>query len=148
MNSAPVDVTISRIGADTIGLRDGSSVTSFVLRPRDTITFSAGNASWAVDEGSAALPYLPGFSAALTATGHARLPNGKIEQWGVVSVAATTGSILFPIEFTDTCFGVQITDLATGATDINFNVSPPSKSGFTWFSTQSAGGFFWTAIGK
>jgi hypothetical protein len=50
----------------------------------------------------------------IATSGHSRLPNGLLIQWGTVAVNATTGSITFPTAFAASPYSLQITATATG----------------------------------
>lgn len=89
-----------------------------------------------------------GSNQSLAVSGFQKLPGGKIEQWGFANVAATTGSIVFPQTFNSACYNIQITDVATSATTISISTDNPTTTGFTWYSTQNVGGFFWSAVGS
>jgi uncharacterized protein (DUF2062 family) len=53
----------------------------------------------------------------IATSGHSRLPNGLLVQWGTVSVNSTTGSITFPTAFAASPYSLQITATATGNTE-------------------------------
>ena len=65
----------------------------------------------------------------IATTGHSRLPNGLLIQWGTVSVNATIGTITFPTAFAVNPYSVQVT--ATSGTSAN-------AAGVTAVSTTTA----------
>jgi hypothetical protein len=88
-----------------------------------------------------------GANQSVTKNGFCKLPGGLIMQWGSTNVVDTTGTISFPVPFTIGVFNVQLTDLAKAATNVTINSDTPTLTSFTWYSTQTVGGFFWFALG-
>jgi hypothetical protein len=99
-----------------------------------------------------------------TANGYTFLPGGIILQWGVVSMAfssgSTTGTVTFSssnIAFPNNCFVVTgnplvtFSSLPSSQASLNIRQSTISNLKFDWqFYTNSAQyiGFFWSAIGN
>lgn len=90
-----------------------------------------------------------GGNQSLLANGFQKLPGGLIIQWGSENVSATSGVITFPTSFSSAVFSVMVTDLASSASSVvPFATSgSPTTSQFTWYSTNTAGGFSWLAVG-
>lgn len=51
----------------------------------------------------------------ITTSGHSRLPNGLLMQWGTVSANSSAGSITFSTAFAATPYSVQLTSLSNVA---------------------------------
>lgn len=84
----------------------------------------------------------------IATSGHTRLPNGLLLQWGTVSVNATTGSITFPTAFAANPYSVQVTS-SSGASANAAGVTAVSTTTATVrsASTAAASTAYWLAIG-
>jgi hypothetical protein len=87
------------------------------------------------------------------------LPGGLLFQYGRLQQAAgplaQTGSVFFPVEFTNTPFTVNLTYITksvstTSPHSLAVDGNTIDKTGFDWHqdaSTSGFNGFYWTAIG-
>jgi hypothetical protein len=100
------------------------------------------------------------FLSPVSATnGYTFIPGGFFVQWGVVTTAATSGTVTFStanVQFPSNCFNVSITPKYTGAAPNGnatyaFDSSTLSNVKFDWTLNTNSGaytGFYWIAIGN
>jgi len=91
-------------------------------------------------------------SSSLAADGYVKYSDGRIEQWGVVTISGSTEAVVFPTPFLTACWNVQIT--TTRASDTGGIASPagvtvlPNLTGFTATTDSTDDSFYWRAIGN
>lgn len=84
----------------------------------------------------------------IATTGHTRLPNGLLLQWGTVSVNATTGTITFPTAFAANPYSISVTPNSgvagnsAGVTAVTTTTATVRSA-----STAAASTAYWMAIG-
>jgi hypothetical protein len=84
----------------------------------------------------------------IATSGHSRLPNGLLLQWGTVSVNATTGSITFPTAFAANPYSVQVTSTSgTSANAAGVTAVSTTTATVRSASTAAASTAYWMAIG-
>lgn len=86
--SGLADLTVSRIGTDTISRNDSQTVSSLLVKSRTSIMLrqGLGGTAWLVCGGDASLQFSSSFSGQPSINGHQRSPSGVIEQWGTVTL--------------------------------------------------------------
>lgn len=92
------------------------------------------------------------FSQLFAGSGWARLPNGLIIQWGLVSNVPSpygTKAVTFPVAFPAACYTVQLTSHVRGQQGSGLN-APPTQTGFTIVSGSDSTilNFYWLALGS
>ena len=84
----------------------------------------------------------------IATSGHSRLPNGLLLQWGTVSVNATTGSITFPTAFAANPYSVQVTSTSgTSANAAGVTAVSTTTANVRSTSTAAASTVYYLAIG-
>jgi hypothetical protein len=97
---------------------------------------------------------LQGTNQSLAANGYQKLPGGLILQWGTYdAVAASSGTITFPIPFPNACYGCYPTDTNNNATQVAAIAALATTTNFAWAAAQGAtpnavGVFNWFARGR
>lgn len=140
--------TIAAAGTDYIvPPGGGSSMTSIVLQPGETIDICAPGGNWDIVGGSASLRFSAMFGGTLATSGYQRLPGGLILQWGLSAPTAAGLAVTFPVAFPNNCFAIT-TGYNGGANyPLWTNVPPFSKTGFTFYCSGTGTGS-WFAIGN
>ncbi|ASW06316.1 gp53-like domain-containing protein [Rhizobium sp. 11515TR] len=148
-NTGPTTLNLNSEGVRNVTLMNGTA-----LRPGD---LAAGQIATFVRSGTTYLLQTPNTipSTTLAATGSARLSEGPILQWGLITASPTgTGTQTFPVAFPNACVNVQVTDLTTGslATIDLWGTDNWSTTSFRWWTVTQAGaanngGAAWMAIG-
>ena len=92
------------------------------------------------------------FASSKSASGYQKLPGGLILQWGAATTAATApGSVVvsFPIAFPNALVALHSTryDSASSSANTVTNVSNPTLSAFTLWSSTGPANVYWSAIG-
>jgi hypothetical protein len=72
----------------------------------------------------------------LATNGYQKMPGGLIVQWGYLSAGTDGQAVVFPIQFPNACFGIQITDSAGNAPH---GATTLTVSGFTLRTTAPDG---------
>lgn len=100
LNTSANLVTIQRNTTDLIFV-SGSSVTSLVLSPGDTLVLETrGAGTWYAVGGSAQLAYSSVFGSSMGLTGWKQLPGGFIMQWSTLTTSSGgSATFTFPIAF-------------------------------------------------
>jgi hypothetical protein len=84
----------------------------------------------------------------IATTGHSRLPNGLLIQWGAVSVNATAGNITFPTAFTVNPYSIQVTGVSTAAANMAaVTAVSTTTANVRSTSTAAASTVYYLAIG-
>ncbi|EGJ51824.1 gp53-like domain-containing protein [Desulfocurvibacter africanus] len=95
------------------------------------------------------------FTQSFGASGWQRLPSGLILQWGYASTSsATSGTMVFPIEFPNGCLFVAPIELVSGPQVNTVYTGIPTVTGFHWYGTNTSTGaavalsiWNWMALG-
>ena len=91
-------------------------------------------------------------SSSLAANGYVEYSDGRIEQWGVLSISASTTSIVFNTPFINSCWNVVVTGLDLGATGGSGSSpilsSAPTLTGVDVSTRSSDDSLYWRAIGN
>ena len=83
-------------------------------------------------------------TSSIATSGHSRLPNGLLVQWGTTASIATSGTtVTFPVAFSAAPYSVVLT--AVGAT-VSFRVNTTSTTSFT-ANSSAASTAYYMAIG-
>lgn len=111
-NSTAIRANASMTVANTLTVTSNFSVgtVNSAVTFTNVATFSANIAAATINATSFNLG-----SPSIATSGHSRLPNGLLLQWGTVSANATTGSITFPTAFAANPYSVQLTPVGTGS---------------------------------
>ena len=86
----------------------------------------------------------------IATSGHTRLPNGLLMQWGTVTANLTSGSITFPTTFAANPYTVILTSQSTGGTNtaIGHAVTAVSTTTATVRTTNATSyTFYYSALG-
>jgi hypothetical protein len=84
----------------------------------------------------------------IATTGHTRLPNGLLYQWGTVSVNATIGTITFPTAFAVNPYSVVVTSTSgTSANAAGVTAVSTTTATVRSASTAASSTAYWMAIG-
>ncbi|MBV4492565.1 phage tail protein [Pseudomonas oryzicola] len=106
-NFSTVPFSITRQGADAIGVGGGGGVVSLLMQPGDSLILVAGSNLWFVIGGTAANQFSSGFGSSLAVNGYQKLPSGFITQWGAAAIPANGSlDITLPTTFPSQALGV------------------------------------------
>jgi len=92
-------------------------------------------------------------SPSIATSGHTRLPNGLLLQWGTTTVNTTTGTITFPTAFAANPYSVQVQPTSNAGngtssnTAIAVNTLTTTTANVRSTSTAAASTVYWLAIG-
>lgn len=115
-SNASGTVTLTRAGADTIQAGNGNNaLTTVPLFPGDSLELvSDGVSAWLVLVGSAQLQYVNSFANSLGASGWEKMPSGRILQWFIVTVpASSSATFTLPLTFPSAFYGVAASQYGT-----------------------------------
>ena len=77
-------------GGDTIYAGTSGAIAAVSLKENDSAIFTMINGQWTLTGGEAHQAVSSGFQSSLTSNGWAILPDGRIEQWGLASIASNS----------------------------------------------------------
>jgi hypothetical protein len=87
-----------------------------------------------------------GANQSLASTGFQKLPGGLIIQWGLITTASTSGTLVLPVTFPTTFASLSVSD-GTSATAQAVGATISSASQFSWVVENASQNIYWQAYG-